>query len=173
MTPARPSRRSRATPRAGGRPPTTGQDAAEVVSYLRRLFKAIHEYSKAVQRRSGLSSPQLWALRILAAEPDLSLGELAERMYAHPSTVSGIVDRLEERGMARRAVHGEDRRTLRLNLTRRGRAALGRSPSPVQIGLRRALQGMAPSRLRQLRRSLKEVVREAEVQDVDAPFFET
>ncbi|HSB61993.1 MAG TPA: MarR family transcriptional regulator, partial [Vicinamibacteria bacterium] len=59
-----------------GKPPTVGEDAAEVVSYLRRLFKAIQEYSKAVQRRTGLSSPQLWALRILAAEPDLSLGEL-------------------------------------------------------------------------------------------------
>ena len=57
---------------------------------LRRLFRSVQEYSKAIHRRTGLSSPQLWALQILAAAPGLSLGDLALRMFAHPSTVSGV-----------------------------------------------------------------------------------
>ena len=100
MSPARGRSAAPANPRPARQ--AAASDAAEVVNNLRRLFKAIHEYSKAVLRSTGLSGPQLWALTVLDREPALSLGELAERLFAHPSTVSGIVDRLEERGHIRR-----------------------------------------------------------------------
>jgi len=50
------------------------QEAADVVNDLRRLFKAIQEHSKAILRKTGLSGPQVWALTILGAEPELSPG---------------------------------------------------------------------------------------------------
>jgi len=148
------------------------RDAAEVVNNLRRLFKAIQEYSKAIFRRTGLSGPQVWALTILDREPALSLGELAQRIFAHPSTVSGIVDRLEERGAVQRVVDREDRRGIRLSLTPLGRRILRKSPPPVQLGLRQALIAMPASRLRELRRSLEEIVRETAARQVAAAFFE-
>jgi DNA-binding MarR family transcriptional regulator len=142
------------------------------VNNLRRLFKAIQEYSKAILLRTGLSGPQVWALNVLAGNSGLSLGELSERLFAHPATVSGIVDRLEKRGAVRRAVDPEDRRGVRLSLTPLGRRLVRKSPPPVQIGLRRALDGLAASRLRQLRRSLDQVVRDTAASRVDAPFFD-
>jgi DNA-binding MarR family transcriptional regulator len=148
------------------------QDAAEVVNSLRRLFKAIQEYSKAIFRRTGLSGPQVWALTILTAEPNLSLGDLAERLFAHPSTVSGIVDRLEERGAVRRTVDREDRRGIRLSLTPLGGRLLRRSPPPVQLGLRQALRDMPATRLRQLRLSLEQIVRRTAAASIEAPFFD-
>jgi len=153
-------------------PGAKADDAAEVVNNLRRLFKAIQEYSKAIFRRTGLSGPQVWALTILDREPALSLGELSERIFAHPSTVSGIVDRLEERGAVRRAVDRDDRRGIRLSLTPLGRRILRKSPSPIQLGLRQALVAMAAPRLRELRRSLEEIVRETAARQVVAPLFE-
>jgi DNA-binding MarR family transcriptional regulator len=147
-------------------------EAAEVVSSLRRLFKGIHEYSKALQRRSGLSSPQAWALTILDGDRGLSLRDLAERMYAHPSTVSGIVDRLESRGCVKRETDPRDRRGIRLSVTPAGRRLLRSSPPPVQVGLRRVLVSMPTPRLRLLRESLEEVARGAELERVEAPFFE-
>jgi DNA-binding MarR family transcriptional regulator len=151
---------------------TKAGDAAEVVNNLRRLFKAIQEYSKAILLQTGLSGPQVWALNILAGKSGLSLGELSERLFAHPATVSGIVDRLEKRGAVRRAVDPEDRRGIRLSLTPLGRRLLRKSPPPVQVGLRRALEGLPASRLRQLRRSLDQVVRDTAASRVDAPFFD-
>lgn len=152
---------------------TTAQhDAAEVVNCLRRLFKAIHEYSKLMQRRVGMSSPQLWAMRIVAAEPGISLGGLAQRMYAHPSTVSGIVDRLVARGAIAREVDATDRRGLLLSLTPRGKRIADKAPPPVQQGLVRALQNMDARDLRQLRRHLEGVVKGAEADRVDAALFE-
>jgi DNA-binding MarR family transcriptional regulator len=149
------------------------QEAADVVRSLRRLFKGIHEYSKAMQRRSGLSAPQAWALLLVDADPGISLGRLSERMYAHPSTVSGIVDRLVNRGALRREVDPEDRRGICLSLTPAGRRLMRESPPPVQAGLQRALERMPARRLKLLRAVLDEIVRQAELERVEAPFFES
>jgi DNA-binding MarR family transcriptional regulator len=148
------------------------EDASEIVNNLRKLFKAIHEYSKAMHGRTGFSGPQIWALRILAANPELSLGELAERMFAHPSTVSGIVDRLRERGAVQRVVDRADRRGVRLSLTAAGRRVVRTGPPPVQQGISRALERMPPGRLRSLRRSLEAIVRETAAAGVEAPLFD-
>lgn len=171
-----PSRRSRLrTPRRNPQPAVSSlksRDAGEVVNSLRQLFRAIQEYSKAILRRTGLSGPQVWALTILNSEPGLSLGELSERLFAHPSTVSGIVDRLEERGAVRRAVDPQDRRGLKLALTPVGGRLLVRSPPPVQIGIREALEQMPALRLRQLRRALEQIVSSTTAQRMKAPFFD-
>jgi DNA-binding MarR family transcriptional regulator len=148
------------------------EDAQEVVNSLRRLFKGIHEYSKAVQKKAGLSSPQLWALTLLDREPGLSLGELAERMFAHVSTVSGIVDRLDARGAVSRTVDPEDRRGIKLSLTPLGRRLLRRSPPPVQAGLREALESMSPTRLHALRLSLEAIAYRTATRKIEAPLFD-
>jgi len=152
---------------------TRRRQATEVVKSLRRLFKGIHEYSKAMQRRSGLSAPQAWALTLAEADAGLSLGTLAERMYAHPSTVSGIVARLVNRGALRREKDPEDRRGIRVSLTPAGRRLLRESPPPVQAGLQHALERMPARRLQLLREALEDIVRQAELERVRAPFFES
>jgi len=165
----------------GTRPRTTGtrddraskaRDAAEVVNGLRRLFRAIQEYSKAIFQRTGLSGPQVWALTLLQREAGLSLSELSERLFAHPSTVSGIVDRLVQRGAVSRIADEQDRRGVRLSLTPGGRRLLRKSPPPVQLGLSRALESLPKLQLRQLRRSLDRVVAETAARRVEAPFFD-
>ncbi len=154
------------------RPNPRARDAAFVVDALRRLFRAIQEYSKAVQSRSGLSSPQLWALQIVGAHPGLSIGELSERMFAHPSTVSGVVDRLERRRALRRQVDERDRRGVRLSLTASGRTLLRRSPPPVQSGLARALDRMPRAQLGDLRQALEHVLRHTEAARLEAALFD-
>lgn len=139
---------------------------------LRRLFKAIQEYSKAIHKAVGLSAPQVWALTVLAANPGISLGELSERLFSHPSTVSGIVDRLERRRAVRRTVDGEDRRGIQLWLTPSGRRILKASPPPVQKPLSDALERISGARLRQLRRSLEEIAQRTEAHKVEAAFFD-
>jgi DNA-binding MarR family transcriptional regulator len=142
------------------------------VNDLRRLFRAIQEHSKAILRKTGLSGPQVWALTILGAEPELSLGELAERLFAHPSTVSGIVDRLEKRGAIRRAIDPLDGRGIRLALTPLGRRLLKRSPPPFQVALVAALENLPAAQLRQLRKGLEQVVRETSIRRFAPPLFD-
>jgi len=151
---------------------TRAQDAARVVDSLRQLFKAIQEHSKAILGKTGMSGPQVWALSVLESEPGLSLGDLAARLFAHPSTVSGIVDRLEARAAVRRVTDPEDARGLHLFLTPLGGRLLRKSPPPFQHDLRQALEGLSTARLRSLRRSLEEVVKTTAAAKVPAPFFE-
>jgi DNA-binding MarR family transcriptional regulator len=147
-------------------------DVPEIVRLLRRLFRAIHEYSKAIHASSGLSGPQLWALTILAAQPELSATELAANMFVHPSTVTGVVERLVRKGAVRRIVNANDRRGVRLSATPAGRRVLKKTPPPVQVGLTRALGALPPRRLRDLRRSLERIAIETETHGVKAPFFD-
>jgi DNA-binding MarR family transcriptional regulator len=147
-------------------------EIAGVVQTLRRIFRAIHEYSKAIHRKSGLSGPQVWALTLLDAHPRLSASELAARMFVHPSTVTGIVQRLVAKGAVTRTVDAVDRRGVRLAVTRTGRRVLASTPPPVQVGLTRALAGLPPRRLRVLRASLAQIAEATEANRVKAPFFD-
>jgi DNA-binding MarR family transcriptional regulator len=149
-----------------------GRDVAEVVRTLRRLFRGIHEYSKAIQKQAGLSGPQVWALTILKAHPGCSARELADRMFVHPSTVTGVVDRLVRKGAVSREVDRRDRRGVRLYVRPAGVRILRRSPPPIQVGLARALAGMSARRLSELRRSLLDLARKTETDRIRAPLFD-
>jgi DNA-binding MarR family transcriptional regulator len=80
----------------------------------------------------GLSAPQAHALFNLG-EP-ISQRELAHRLGYDASNVTGIVDRLEERGMVERCVDPADRRVKNLVLTLEGRAALDQLWARVTAG---------------------------------------
>jgi DNA-binding MarR family transcriptional regulator len=70
-------------------------------------------------------------------------------------------------------VDPEDRRGICLSLTPAGRRLMRESPPPVQAGLQRALERMPARRLKLLRAVLDEIVRQAELERVEAPFFES
>ena len=71
---------------------------AEIIDNLRRVFQVVNEQSKKVCRETGLTGPQLWAIKVVAESAPIKVTDLARRMYLHPATVVGIVDRLEGRG---------------------------------------------------------------------------
>jgi DNA-binding MarR family transcriptional regulator len=64
---------------------------------------------------------QFKVLRTLQEEPNISLGELADRLQVGNSTMSGIVERLVKAGYLLRERSEDDRRTLLLRLTEEGK----------------------------------------------------
>jgi DNA-binding MarR family transcriptional regulator len=98
----------------------------------RRAWRAMsdvildHDRKVAVSEALGLSWTRVLALRRLAAQP-LTLRALAERLAADPPYVTLMVDDLEERGLAQRTPHPEDRRAKLVQLTGAGRAAAARA----------------------------------------------
>ncbi|MCQ1952109.1 MarR family transcriptional regulator [Arthrobacter sp. zg-Y238] len=73
----------------------------------------------------GLSAPAAGVLLYLATRPGASTGEVAEAVDASPAGLSGLLSRLEKAGLVTRAPDPADRRTIRVNLTADGKAALG------------------------------------------------
>jgi DNA-binding MarR family transcriptional regulator len=68
----------------------------------------------------GLTFAQAHALRLLDAERPRPMSALAERLFCDASNVTGIVDRLEARGLVARGTAEGDRRVKALTLTRAG-----------------------------------------------------
>ncbi|WP_257309060.1 MarR family winged helix-turn-helix transcriptional regulator [Geothrix fuzhouensis] len=138
---------------------------------LRRMVKALEAYSMAVEKRYGLTGPQLWALWELSRSGPMGLKDLAERMYLNPSTVVGVVDRLVEKGLVARDPDPSDRRRVSLDLTPRGSELLKDSPHPAQGQLLHGLQGMSLKEVQDLHASTATLVKVMEAENLDATFF--
>jgi DNA-binding MarR family transcriptional regulator len=93
------------------------REAEEVMSTVRVLYRLLCRSFDPEIARSGLTVPQVNALEVLTREDGLSLKELSGRMALSHSTVSGIVDRLERRGLVGRRPDERDRRYSRIFLS--------------------------------------------------------
>jgi DNA-binding MarR family transcriptional regulator len=71
------------------------------------------------------------------------VSDLARRMYLHPSTVIGILDRLETRGLVTRTRSKEDRRVVTVGLTRSGKGTIKRVPVVAQGLLLKGLEELS------------------------------
>lgn len=104
----------------------------QVLSALRQINRAISLYSNFVQKRHGITGPQLLVLTEVARFPDTSVGVLAENVSLSHATMTGIVDRLEQRGLVVRTPSPEDRRRRTVRVTDRGAEMLGKAPPLLQ-----------------------------------------
>lgn len=111
----------------------------EIIDNLRRVFQVINEYSRSAEQSTGLTGPQLWALKILDSNSSLKVSELAQHMYLRPPTVVGILDRLEIKGLVSRNRSTEDRRAVHLHLTKAGKQLAAKSPEVAQAMLLKGL----------------------------------
>jgi DNA-binding MarR family transcriptional regulator len=71
-----------------------------------------------------LSMQQFKALFLVAIGGELAGHDLADQLGVGLATTSGIVDRLEKRGLVARRVDPDDRRVRRIGLTDEGRALI-------------------------------------------------
>lgn len=147
------------------------QDIEGVMQNLRRMVKALQIYAASVERAYGITGPQLWALWELGRSGPLNLKELAERMYLGGSTVVGVLDRLEARGLAERLPDPDDRRRLSIRLTPDGAKLLATAPHPAHGQLLHALQDMSGARVGGLKEATDILVHAMEADDLEAQFF--
>jgi len=95
---------------------------------MRRLQQAGEVHAKQVARHGGLTPTQLLILKVLADEARLTASALSRRVSLTPATLSGLLDRLEERGLLQRQRDAQDRRRHWLLLTEAGRELLREAP---------------------------------------------
>ena len=138
---------------------------------IRRIVRALELFSKEVDVKFNLTAPQLWALWELGKDSSLSLKDLSARIQLHPSTVVGVVDRLESKGLVARKTDTADRRRVKLSLTAAGRALRKKAPHPAQGRLLMALQAMGDKQIGEVQKSVSILVKAMEAEDVEARFF--
>lgn len=149
------------------------QDIAisEIMQSLRRIFKAIHNYSFEISDKFGITGPQLWALKTISKNESLSLGDLSKRMYLRPSTITGLIDRLEKRGYVVRDRDRRDRRVIKIVLTPKGKGLAKRGPNPIQGKMIYGLRNLSRGELRSIYDSIRKLVAIMEARNVKVTFF--
>ena len=130
------------------------RDLGPVLDFMRALWALDHSLqsaSKRMEAQLGVTAPQRLVIRIVGRFPGISAGEVSEILHLHPSTLTGVLKRLQQRGLvARRADPGDARRAL-LELTPRGRDVDGLRSGTVESAVRRALRRMPPAAVRTVR----------------------
>ena len=97
----------------------------ETLDFMRLIWEVDHALQRASKRMEstlGVTGPQRLVIRIVGRFPGLPAGHLATLLRVHPSTLTGILKRLERKGLMRKRADPRDGRRLLLSLTEEGRA---------------------------------------------------
>lgn len=122
----------------------------DIVGGLRWLVRAVYQDSAGTGKRFGLTVAQSGVLRNLAIHGPLSSADLSRKLYVTPANITGIVDRLEKKGLVERVRQAADRRVSLISLTESGQK-LGESlPDPIENKLIAGLAGLDHSRIKEL-----------------------
>jgi MarR family transcriptional regulator, organic hydroperoxide resistance regulator len=95
----------------------------EALSFLQVLWALTHgleSSSKRMLATLGITGPQRLVLRIVGHHGRIAAGELADVLHIHPSSLTGMLQRLEHAELIRRESDPFDRRRALFKLTRRG-----------------------------------------------------
>ena len=136
----------------------TAKTVAEIIDNIRRVFQVVNEYSKKAERETGLTGPQLWAIKVISEDAPIRVSDLARRMYLHPATVVGILDRLEARALASRTRSLVDRRVVEIELTEKGKDLVVQAPEVAQGLLVKGLETLPELKLKLISEGLEELV---------------
>jgi DNA-binding MarR family transcriptional regulator len=141
------------------RPPTSDADYPldAILDFMRLLWAVEHgleRMSKRMERELGITGPQRLVLRIVKRFPGLSAGELARIMRLHPSTITGIVQRLVARNLIDRTRDPDDSRRARLRIKPDGIDYIRSSRGTVEGVVTQALSRVADAHIRAAREVL-------------------
>ena len=138
--------------------PDNSEVVAGVVDNVRRVFQVVNELSKRAERETGLTGPQLWAIKTIAERAPVRVSDIAGHMYLHPATVVGILDRLEARGLAVRTRSTADRRVVMVDLSAKGKELVKNAPAVAQGLLVSGLEQLSLQRLGRIADGLEQLV---------------
>ena len=116
--------------------------SGETLRFMQCLWDLVHALdvsSKRMARTLGVTGPQRLVIRVIGQSPALFAGEIAATLGMHPSTLTGIIRRLQTQHLVERAVDPTDRRRVRFRLTPRGQAIDRERKGTVEAAVRRAL----------------------------------
>lgn len=144
--------RARETNAAGDGSPARDLGAIlEFMSGLWALDHALQSASKRMEARLGITGPQRLVVRIVGQRPGISPGQVSAILHLHPSTLSGILGRLERAKLIGRRADPADARCAQLHLTARGREVDATRAGTVESAVLRALRRLPPRAVRTAR----------------------
>lgn len=118
--------------------------------YLRNIFRRLDRDLTFLLSQEGLTLSQMVVLRHVRVKDDTTLVELAETLQWAPSTISGIISRLERDGFLRRQPDPDDLRVYRLRITKKAETVLERTCRTYSEHLASILAHFSPEEMKNL-----------------------
>ena len=119
-----------------------------ILNSIRQIIRAIDVDSRKLASDHKITGPQMMCLMAVLERGTIKALDIAERVHFSPSTLVGVLDRLEAKGLIRRERNAEDRREVSIIATEAGRTLISRTPFPLQQSLGHALSRL-PQRKRE------------------------
>src|SRR3954463_10758173 len=119
-----------------------GPPLGAVLDFMRLLWAvdhALQSASKRMESTLGMTGPQRLVVRIVGRFPGIAAGRVAEILHVHPSTLTGILKRLESRAVLQRRPDPRDARRALFMLTAKGRKLDTVRTGTVEQAVRRVL----------------------------------
>ena len=126
-----------------------------VIRELVRAYQALYNYSALHVRELGLTPSQFDVISTLGNTPGMSMNKLGEKTLITKGTLTGIIDRLEQKGLVRREVPEENRRSFTIVLTLEGEKVF-EEVFPAHIAyLKQRFEDLNPQELLEIQSMLK------------------
>lgn len=126
--------------------------------YIRRMQQIAVSIFLQETDGHGITPVQFAALQTVGASPGLDQRSLARSIGFDTSTIAGVIDRLEARGLMQRNASPADRRVRLLTLTDEGRATLAAVVPPMLRAQQRMLAPLPPAEQAEFMRMLRTLV---------------
>ena len=154
-----PSRRREATTLRRSRADADPSLNQRLFYALRRVSQGIEVDSRRLAKQHGVTGPQLVCLRAVVAYGATTATDISEKVYLSPSTVVGIFDRLESKGLMKRRRDRQDRRVVFVTATDAGRDLVVQAPHPLFEALGSLLKGLKKAEQETLMTAIDELAR--------------
>jgi len=139
----------------------------EIIYQIRRLIQAKELYTKELTKKYQVSASQLNCLLSLYEQGPLPPSQIATHIMVKSSTVTGIIDRLELKGLVTRSRTSHDRRVITVELTESGRTLAENAPPPIQQKVLEGLERLPRSEMEKIVLGLKMLTQMLDVQDLE------
>jgi DNA-binding MarR family transcriptional regulator len=140
-----------------------------IIAEFRAFFRELRCMGSDRMRRGGMSSAHFHLLSMLDRHGEMAMGRIADTLDVSLSNASGLIDRLEERGLVERIRVPDDRRVVLVTLTPVGRRTLAEIEVLKEEMVNRLLGALDVTQIKRLARSLHDIEEAAKVVLADDP----
>lgn len=145
-----------------------------ILQSLRRIIRAIDIHSHKLAHIHNITGPQLGCLLAVKESGPLTTGHIAKKVHLSPSTVVGIIDRLEKKELVVRSRASQDRRQVYVSVTPKGEGLIADTPALMQDTLAKAIVQLPELEQVTIAMALEKLTELMEAQHIEAaPILET